>query len=214
MSDTRPWADAWADAFYSGSTNAASPTSQRASPGTASPPAAAPAATPWTTDADEARLFGVDHHRAQTEWYPIETASRPILVRYEHILSDDLGKTAAERTALHRQHVAELRATGLDPIVFGEPYYEGRVAAMKAAARGEEHDATQAQTFLAELRREQREFLGSAERAERLFKETEIFLNTYPTVRDVVMAPGFATSFAGKRAIGALLDHVRKARHV
>jgi hypothetical protein len=175
------------------------------------PPAASPAAKgSWTGDVTLARLFGPDHVPAPGEIYPIETSSRSVLSRYENTLVDDLGYTAKERTALHRQHVADLRRTGLDPIVFGEPFYEGRVAALKAATRGEEHDPTQTQEILRDLRREQREFLGSAERAERLFAETETFLNAHPTVREVVMAPGFATSHAGKKAIGALLEHVRK----
>jgi hypothetical protein len=174
-------------------------------------PAPAPA-EPWTGNANELRLYGPDH-RKPVEMNSPETASREVLLRQQDTLNDQLGFGAVERTTFNRNHVALLRETGLDPVIVGEPLAEAHVGALVSAARGVEVDPAAVQALDAQLRQEMRGQYGP-DRAERLFIETQKFLEAHPKLRAVVAMPGFATSFSGKKAIEALLEHVRKERHI
>jgi hypothetical protein len=144
---------------------------------------------------------------------PKRERSREVLLAQQDTLNDQLGFGAVERTTFNRDHVALLRETGLDPAIVGAPLAEAQVAALVSAARGVEVDPAAVQALDAQLRQEMRGQYGP-DRAERLFIETQRFLEAHPKLKAVVLMPGFATSFSGKKAIEAVLEHVRKERHI
>ena len=118
-----------------------------------------------------------------------------------------------------RVGLSEATTTPSMPVPRGDFWNSARPAgtaklpALVANAREVEVDAAQAAQIEEDIRREQREFVGD-ERAERLFVETRKFVASNARLQAAMSTPGIGLQPSAKKAVEALLEHVRKLKHI
>ena len=168
---------------------------------------------PWTGVAAELEHFGADHAPPNEGMYSHEVGSRSVMREHGNTQRDVLGYGQAHVHSHNRNHVAMLREAGLDAEIVGAKLYETHMQVLVANARGTEPDPERQQQMQETIRRELREQYG-AERAERLQRAVTEFVQSHPRLRQVVGAEGFGAQPSAKQALDALIEHVRKVRHI
>lgn len=151
-------------------------------------------------------LYGADHP-VPKEMFSPEVALRPTLSSRVDDVANVMGLDHAKRQARHRDFVALVRETGLDPNTVGAELYDAYTDAQLAEARGTELDEAQIHTWKEDARRELRQAYGAD--AEPLLKAADQFIQKHPRLQRVLDTRAIG---ARPEILRAIVDHVRRQR--
>ena len=188
-----------ADVLF-GASAPVSPPSDAASPGPA-----------VSRDVMDTALYGTDAIDGSEQMFPPHVAMRQVLRARQDELIDVLGLTEAQRHTRHREQIAMVRESGLDPYTVGAPLYEAFTNAELATRRGTTVDPTTQAARDEELRRDLRLSYGAAA-AEQLLEKTAAFIAGQPRLQRILATPGIAEQPAMRKALEGIIEHVRKQR--
>ena len=179
--------------------------------------AATPTDAPWATNV-ERDLYGADYPEP-TDMFPVEVGLRPVLAQRQDELMDVLELGQAARIQRHREFVAAVRESGLEPSTVGQALYNVWTDAEIAAARGtlpdtDDDDGSGWEPALVEdITRTLRNSYGPA-RAERLLVAAQTFVAEHPRLARVLQTPGIKTRPGFRLVVDQIVEHVRQQQHL
>jgi hypothetical protein len=191
-------------------------TAAPASPATSTAPAAAPSTPPPAPSSAsplERELYGKDYRPSPTETFATTTALREVFAQRREDLGNTLELASDAQVERHREFASIIRETGVDPYTFGADLYEAWTDAQLAERRGAVPDAARLAAAAEDLRAELRSAYG-IQRAERIEAALGDFLQQRPRLLTLLQTPGIEATPKGKKALTALVDHVRRTRHI